>query len=55
MRKKIRKFKNWIEQGRFTKEQAYNAYNSWKGHMQRGNSYWILNRMDNYIKEIIEA
>lgn len=53
MRIKIRKFKNWIIEGKFSKEQAINAYQSWRGHIKRGNSYNILNKMDLYMNSII--
>ncbi len=50
MRKKVKKFKKWIEEGKFTKEQAINSYYSWRGHMKRGNSYSIIQKMDKYVK-----
>lgn len=37
-----------------TKEQATNAYYSWKGHMKRGNSYKIIQKMDKYKLDLID-
>lgn len=34
-------------------EDVRTAYESWKGHMKRGNSYRVLRRMDRFYKKII--
>ena len=31
------------------KEQVWNYYCSWRGHMERGNSYKKKKKMDNYV------
>lgn len=49
MRKKIKTFKRWIEEGKMTKEQVWNSYYSWRGHMKRGNSYKVIKKMDIYV------
>lgn len=49
MKRKLKKFEEWIKVGKFTKEQAINSYYSWKGHMQRANSYKIIKSMDEYM------
>ena len=54
MRRKLRTFKKWIDEGILTKEQAINSYYSWRGHMIRGNSYIIIIRMDEYMRNILE-
>ena len=51
MRKKIKTFKRWIEEGKMTKEQVWNSYYSWRGHMKRGNSYKVIKKMDRYVYE----
>lgn len=52
MRKKLKKFKNWIELGKFTKEQAMNAYYSWRGYASNCNSYATINKMDQFVVDI---
>lgn len=52
MRKKLKKFKNWIELGKFTKEQAINAYYSWRGYASHCNSYAVINKMDQFVMDM---
>ena len=52
MRKKLKKFKNWIELGKFTKEQVMNAYYSWRGYASNCNSYATINKMDQFVVDI---
>ena len=54
MKRKLKKFNQWINEEKFTKEQATNAYYSWRGHMKRGNSYKIVKKMDAYKLNIID-
>ena len=54
MRRKLKIFKKWVKEGKFTNEQITNAYYSWRGHAKRGNSYLLLCKMDNYYREMIE-
>lgn len=51
MRRKIKTFKNWIQEGKLTKEQAINSYYSWRGHMRRGKSYKMIQKMDIFAYE----
>ena len=63
MRRKLKKFKSWNEEGRmvkigrrfirkgFTLVDICEAYQSWCGHMKRGNSFHAVQRMDNYFKK----
>lgn len=53
MRKKLKKFREWIDLGKFTKEQAINAYYSWRGYASHCNSYAVINKMDKFFKKII--
>ena len=53
MRRKMKTFNRWVENGKMTKEQAVNSYCSWKGHMKRGNSYTVLKRMNGFVNELI--
>lgn len=52
MREKLRKFRSWREDGRMTDEDIRTSYESWKGHMRRGNSWRILRRMDKYYRRL---
>lgn len=53
MRKKLKAFRLRLEVGRMNEEDVRTAYESWKGHMKRGNSYRVLRRMDRFYKKII--
>lgn len=55
MRRKIKTFKKWVESGKMTKEQVWNSYYSWRGHMKRGNSYKVLKSMDRYVYCMLES
>jgi len=37
-----------------TKEKFYECYTSWKAHAMLGNSYLLLQRMDQFVKELME-
>lgn len=52
MRKKLRTFKRWMEEGKFTFDDVNTAYQSWRGHMRRGNSTKVLRKMDKFFNEL---
>ena len=64
MRRKLKKFKLWNEVGRVVKiggkfirkvfplSDICGAYESWRGHMKRGNSFHAVQRMDLYFKKL---
>lgn len=52
MKRKLRKFKRWLDEDRFTLEDVRAAYESWRGHMRRGNSYKALCRVDAFFKHL---
>lgn len=54
MRKKLRIFRKWIDDGRFTIKDVETAYQSWRGHMIRGNSTLVLRKMDAFYKTLFE-
>ena len=54
MRRKLKTFRRWMEEGRMTEEDIRTAYESWRGHMRRGNSYRVLRRMDRFYKRLME-
>lgn len=55
MRKKLRIFRRWIDEGRFTIGNVETAYQSWRGHMIRGNSTKVLRRMDIFYKSLYQG
>ena len=54
MRRKLRRFRQWMNEGRFTVEDADTAYQSWRGHMLRGNSAKVLRKTDALYRELFE-
>ena len=54
MRKKLRIFRRWIDEGRFTITDVETAYQSWRGHMIRGNSTLVLRKMDAFYNSLFK-
>lgn len=64
IRRKLKKFKRWNIEGRVVKiagkfvrrvfplSDICGAYESWRGHMKRGNSFHAVERMDLYFKKL---
>lgn len=52
MKRKLFKFRKWVEEERFTLEDVRTAYDSFRGHMRRGDSYKAVQRMDLYFKHL---
>ena len=52
MRHKLKTFKRWMDEGRFSFEDVVTAYQSWCGHMKRGNSTQLLRQMDKLFGEL---
>jgi hypothetical protein len=48
MRKKLKTFKRWLAEGKITMPDVKTAYDSYKGHLKRGDSYRKLKRMDEF-------
>lgn len=55
MRKKLRIFRRWIDEGKFTIKDVETAYQSWRGHMIRGNSTKVLRKMDAFYKSLYQG
>lgn len=51
-KRKLRKFKELVDDGRMTRKKADECYGSWKAHAKKGNSYNLLKRMDTYYKSL---
>lgn len=54
MRRKLRIFHRWIDEGKFTLKDVETAYQSWRGHMIRGDSALVLRKMDTFYKTLFE-
>ncbi len=54
MRRKLRTFRRWMGEGRFAAEDVDTAYQSWRGHMMRGNSTKALRRADALYKKLFK-
>ena len=54
MRRKLKIFRRWMAEGRMTEADIRTAYESWRGHMRRGDSYRILRRMDRFYKRLMK-
>lgn len=52
MREKLKKFRKWVDEDRFTEKDVETSYQSWRGHMKRGNSYHTLQKMDALYREL---
>ena len=51
-RKKLRKLVHLAKKGERTREKVDECYASWKNHAAKGNSYKLLQRMDEYYKKL---
>ena len=47
-RKKLRKLVKLAKEGRITKAKVDECYKSWKANASKGNSYKLIQRMDEY-------
>ena len=54
-KRKIRKHKKLVDEGKMTREKADSCYESWKAHAEKGNSYSLIQRMDIYYKKVMEG
>jgi hypothetical protein len=53
MRRKLRKFKVLLDEGKMSYDDIRNAYQSWRGSfMKRFNAYHLLKRMDDFYNEL---
>lgn len=53
-RKKLRRQVALVKRGILTKEQVDSSFDAWKAHVQRGNTYKLLLRMNKYYKKLWE-
>lgn len=52
-RKRLYKMAQMVKSGERTKGKFYQCYNSWKAHARLGNTYRLLQRMDEYVKSLL--
>ena len=52
MKRKLFKFRKWYEAGEFSLEDIRTAYDSFKGHMRRGDSFKAIARIDLFFKHL---
>lgn len=51
-KRKLRKYKKLVSEGRMTREKADECYIAWKAHAEKGDSYLLLQRMDKYYNDL---
>lgn len=54
MKQKLRKSHKWGEEDRFTLEDVCTAYESFRSHMRRGDSWKAVRRIDDYFRHLFE-
>lgn len=54
MRRKLKKFRRWMDEGRMTFEDVNTSYQSWRGHLKKCNSYRTLKRMDKLFQSLFQ-
>ena len=52
MREKMKKFRVRLDEGTMTREDIRTSYESWRGHMRRGDSWRVLRRMDRFYESL---
>ena len=55
MRRKLRTFRRWADEGRITRDEAANSYQSWRGHAMRCNSRKAMRKLDSYFSELFKT
>lgn len=54
-RRKLRKMHDlWIE-GKILDEEVQKSYQGWRAHMKKGNTFYIIQKMDNYFKSLFKG
>ena len=51
-KRKLRKYKKLVDEGKMTREKVDECYESWKAHARKGNTYNLLKRMDSYYENL---
>lgn len=53
-RRKLRKLKDFIKEGRLTFDDVWSSYQSWRAHAMNGNTYYLVLNMDKYFDELFK-
>lgn len=51
-KRKLRKYRDLVKKGEMTRRKADECYNDWKAHAEKGNSFKLLKRMDEYYAKL---
>ncbi len=51
-KRKLRKYKKLVTEGKMTKEKSDQCFESWKAHAEKSNPKDVINQMDRYYKEL---
>lgn len=54
-RQKLRKMHALWQDGRMTDEEAQQSYQGWRAHMQKGDTFYIIQKMDNYFRSLFKG
>ena len=54
-RKKLFRMAQLVKNGEMQKDKMLECYKSWKAHAEKGNSYQLLLRMDDYVQSLLEG
>lgn len=53
-RRKLKKLKGFIEEGKLTIEDVCASYQSWRAHAMNGNTYYLVCKMDKYFDDLFK-
>lgn len=54
-RKKLARMARLVREGKVSRAKFYECYNAWKAHAELGNSYQLLQKMDEYAKDLMKG
>lgn len=55
MRDKLKIFRRWVDSGRMGREDVKTSLTSWRGHMRRFNSYFLVQTVEKQYRELFAA
>ncbi len=55
MRDKLKIFRRWVDSGRMSPEDVKTSLTSWRGHMKRFNSYFLVQTVEKQYRELFAA
>jgi hypothetical protein len=54
-RRKLKKFKVLVENGKMTHDRVELSYQSWRGHVEHGNCHHLLRNMDELYRKLFNT